>query len=76
MCIAVVVLIFLATVLPQIKIKIANKTAENIVIGDFIGQNLLTENTIAKNENIKLNNNTDTEYNNKKTDNQIERKTE
>ena len=73
MCIAVVVLIFLLAVLPQIKIKIANKTAENIAIGDFIGPNLLKENTMANNENIKLNNNTNTEYNNT---NQLERKTE
>lgn len=65
------VLIFFFIILPQIKIKIANKNAEKIIVGDFIGQNFLEENIIVNNENSELNNNL--ELNSKKINKQLTR---
>ena len=66
-----IVLIFFFIILPQIKIKIAKKTAEKIIVGDLIGQNFLEENIIVKNENSELNNNS--EQNSKKINKQLVR---
>lgn len=66
-----IVLIFFFIILPQIKIKFANKNAEKIIVGDFIGQNFLEENIIVKNENSELNNNS--EQNSKKINKQLVR---
>ncbi len=66
-----IVLIFFFIILPQIKIKFANKNAEKIIVGDFIGQNFLEENIIVNNENSELNNNL--EQNSKKINKQLVR---
>ena len=66
-----IVLIFFFIILPQIKIKFANKNAEKIIVGDFIGQNFLEENIIVNNEDTELNNNL--EQNSKKINKQLTR---